>query len=91
MEAFIKVCAISVLCAYVYVLVLQVNPSLSFTVKLSGVVLLGGALIIIAESAISGIFLLVGADGTMGEYASTVVKATGIAILSHMCADVQFS
>ena len=88
MGDFIKACAISVICAYVYVIVLQVSPSLSFTVKLSGVVLIGGALIIVAESAISGIFLLVGADGTMGEYASTVIKALGIAMLSHLCADV---
>ena len=88
MEAFIKVCALAILCAYVYALMLQVSPSLSFTVKLTGVVLIGGALIIVAGTAVSGIYSLVGADRAMGEYASTVIKALGIAILSHLCADV---
>ena len=88
MEAFIKVCALSILCALVYVLVSQVSPSLSFAVKLTGVVLLGSALIIIAESAVSGIFSLAKADTELFEYASVVIKTTGIAILSHMCADV---
>ncbi len=88
MEAFIKVCALSILCACVYVLVLQISPSLSFAVKLGGVVLLGGALIVIAETAVSGIFSLVRADIGLFEYASVVIKVTGIAILAHMCADV---
>ncbi len=85
---FIKICALSVLCLLVYAVISHIAPSLSFAVKLAGAVLIFGGIIIVGEEVVPEILSLSGGDGTFGEYASVVLKATGIAVLSHICADI---
>ena len=85
---FLKICALSVLCITVYVLISHISPSLSFGVKLAGAVILLGGAVAVGESVVSQIVALTAEVGTLGEYVSVVLKATGIAILSHLCADI---
>ena len=71
----------------IYAVVAQLSPSLSFTLKLTGTVLLSGSLFVLCEPLVLGIVSLTEGRQALGGYASAVLKATGIAILSHICAD----
>lgn len=84
----IKICALSVLCICVYTLISHISPSLTFSVKLAGAILLFSGIIVVGESLIAEILSLSGGNETLTEYASVVLKATGIAILSHISADI---
>jgi len=85
---FIKICALSVLCLTVYALTSQVSPSLSFAVRLAGAVLIFSGIAVIFEDVISSLIALTSGEAALGEYVGVVLKATGIAILSHVSADI---
>lgn len=85
---FIRVCALSVLCLVAYAVVSHLTPALSFGIKLAGTVLLFGGVLLIGEPVVSRILSLPSLNVTAAEYANVVLRATGIAILSHICADV---
>ena len=87
-EMFIKICALAILCLTVYAVISHISPSLSFSVKIAGAVLLFGGIIVVGESVVTQIFSLSSGESVLGEYASAVLKATGIAIIAHLCADV---
>ena len=89
MDTFVKICALAVISALVYLLVLQLGKSgsVSFAVRLAGAVLIGGGIAVVAEPVVEEILTLSRLNTNTGEYATVVIKATGIAILSHLCAD----
>ena len=85
---FIKVCAICIICAVVYMIANNMSGSVSFAVKLSAIVLVGGAVTVMAEPVISRIYELSELGEGIGEYADIVIRSVGVAILAHLCADV---
>lgn len=85
---FIKACAIALMCAVVYLLVNRLSSSLSFGVKLGAIVILGGVLTVMVEPVLTRIYELSDLSVGMSEYASIVLRTVGVAILSHMCAEV---
>ena len=85
---FIKACAVALVCSVVYLLINRMNSSLSFGVKLGAIVILGGVLTFMAEPVLSEIYKLSELSDGMSEYAGIVLRTVGVAILSHMCAEV---
>ena len=85
---FIKICAICIISAVVYMIVNSMSGSVSFAVKLGGVVLAGGVVVLMAEPVISRIYELSALGEGIREYADVVLRALGVAILAHICADV---
>ena len=85
---FIKICAICIVSAVVYMTVNSMSGSVSFAVKLGGVVLAGGAVAVMAEPVITRIYELSYLGEGIKEYADVVVRSLGVAILAHLCADV---
>ena len=85
---FIKICAICVISAVVYILVNSISGSVSFAVKLGGLVLAGGAVAVMAEPVVARIYELSSIGEGLGEYAGVVIRSLGVAILAHLCADV---
>ena len=89
MDMLVKICALAVISAFVYLFVLQLGKSgaVSFAVRLAGVVLVGGGIVVLAEPVVMEMLSLAQINMYTSEYAIVVIKATGIAILSHLCAD----
>ena len=85
---FIKICAVSLLCLSVYAIISQLSSRLSFSVKLSGAILLLGGAVALGQEVVSGILSLLDDNRELLEYAALVLKATGIAILAQICADI---
>ena len=85
---FIKICAICVISALVYVIVNNMSGSVSFAVKLCAIVLVGGTVAVMIEPVISRIYELSELGEGIREYADIVVRAVGVAILAHLCADI---
>ena len=85
---FIKICAICIISAAVYAVVNSMSGSIPFAVKLGGLVLAGGVIAVMAEPVISRIYELSALGEGIREYSDVVVRALGVAILAHLCADV---
>ena len=89
MDTFIKVCAVSVVCVCVYMMLINgTSSSVALTVKFAGAILVGVGTVIIAEPVVGEMLSIADIKGNVGEYAGVVIKATGIAVLSHICADI---
>lgn len=85
---FIKICAICIISAVVYLVVNNMSGSVSFAIKLCAIVLAGGAVAVMAEPVISRIYELSALGEGMKKYADIVIRAVGVAILAHLCSDV---
>ena len=85
---FIKICAIGIISAVVYTVVSSMSGSVSFGVKLCALVLIGGAVALMAEPVVDRIYELSGLGEGVREDADVVLRAVGVAILAHLCADV---
>ena len=85
---FIKICAMALTCGIVCVFIERISPSVSFGIKVGATVLLGGAVAVMIQPVLTSIYSLAGAYGTAGEYADTVIRSVGVAMLAHVCADI---
>lgn len=85
---FIKICAICIISAVVYMIVNSLSGSVSFAVKLGGLVLAGGVVAVMSAPVVSRIYELSELGEGIGEYADVVIRSLGVAILAHLCADV---
>ncbi len=85
---FIKICAICIISAVVYMIVNNMSGSVSFAIKLCAIVLVGGTVAVMVEPVISRIYEISSFGEGIGEYADIVIRSVGVAILAHLCADV---
>ena len=85
---FIKICAFAVLSGVVYIVVSNMSPASSLGVKLCAVVLVGGAAALMIEPVILKIYELSEFGKGVSEYAGVVIRAVGVAVLAHFCADI---
>ena len=85
---FIKICAVCIISAVVYIVVNKMSGSLSFGIKLGSTVLAGGIVALMAEPVIVQIYELSELGSGMNEYADIVIRALGVAILAHFCSDI---
>ena len=85
---FIKICAISLLCGMVFLIVDRMSSALSFGVKLSALILLGGVIMLMIEPVVSKIYEFSSLNDKIGEYTDIILKVLGVALLAHVSADV---
>ena len=85
---FIKICAISLLSGLVFLIVDKMSSAVSFSVKLSALILLGGAIMLMIEPVVSKIYEFSSLSDKIGEYTDIILKVLGVALLSHISADV---
>ena len=85
---FIKICAISLLSGLIFLIVDKMSSALSFSVKLSALILLGGAIMLMIEPVVSKIYEFSSLSDKIGEYTDIILKVLGVALLSHISADV---
>ena len=84
---FLRICGIGVLCAISAFALHRQSTEFSSLVRLCGGLLLVGALIIWFSDLPEQMTSLLDAEG-LGEYATLMLKAVGLALLSSTCADV---
>ena len=80
-----KICALAVICVVMGVLIKQINSDISFAVRTVGSVMIFGVLFISTERLIDSL-QEVWAFG--GEYTQIMIKALGIALLTHVTASI---
>ena len=85
---FIKICSVAIISAVVYVVVSNMAVSLSFGVKIVAIALLGVAAVFAAEPVIDRIYDFATIAKGINEYADVVIRALGVSLLAHFCADV---
>ena len=85
---FLKICALSIISVCAYLILSGLGASLSFAVKLSSTVLVGGAVVVMTEPIISQIFAIASMGEGVVRYASVAIKAVGLAIISRLCSDM---
>ncbi len=81
-----KICALALICVVVGAVIKQINNDVSFAIRALGGIMIFGILIISSESLIGSIRQVWLGDG--GEYADVMVKALGVALLTHITAGV---
>lgn len=88
LDTGLKICAAAVICAILVCVVRQGKQDMAFVVRLCAVVCLCGGVIAAAEPVT--VFLQSLLDGVGSElfYASTLIKALGVAMLTQICATV---
>lgn len=83
----IKLCGVGVLCALAAVIMKQIKSEYGSFVRVGGVLLLFGMLIVVSADIFSDISGIVPGDG-LGDYAKIMMKALGISLISKICADI---
>ena len=82
-----EICAIAVLCAIVGAVVGKTVGGIAVAIKLGGLCLTLGAVIVLLGEVVDGIS---GIDigGSMGRYTEIMLKGLGISVLCRICSDV---
>ncbi len=83
----LKVCALALICTSVAVVVKQIKKEMSFVLRAAGGVLIFGIVVLSLEPFLSFFEELGGLAGAE-EYVGIMLRALGVAILSHVCAAI---
>ena len=87
MQDIVKILGIAIMCACVAVVIKSANKDFSGIVKVVSAAILAGGVVIIASPLIE--FITDISEGTqINTYLSVMLKALGIAFLTHICASV---
>ncbi len=81
-----KICALAVICVVVGLLLRQLRSDVAFAIRAAGSVMIFGILIIRAGALID--IMQTFLSGENGEYAEMIVRALGIALLTHITAGI---
>ncbi|MBE6546755.1 MAG: hypothetical protein E7668_04880 [Ruminococcaceae bacterium] len=82
-----RVCALAILCVVAGQLLKQMKSELAGLLRIGGVVLILGAVVAQLSEVLGQAALLLDADGVR-PYASVMLRALGIALLTRICTDL---
>jgi len=86
-DIFLKICAVAILCAVAGLILRQARSDLSPLLRIGACVLIFGWLIPAAWEAVGEALTLWEGEG-MERYATVMLRALGIAILTRICTDI---
>lgn len=87
MQNVVKILGVAIMCACVAVVIKSTNKDFSGIVKVVSATILAGGVIICASPLVE--FILDISEGTQtNTYLSVMLKALGVAFLTHICASV---
>lgn len=86
-EELLRICGIGVLCALSALLLQKKEGELAALLRTAGILLVVGFLTVRLGALPNGLAAFL-EEGDVGEYAAIMLKALGIALVSHTCASV---
>lgn len=83
----IRVCALAILCAVASLVLRQIRGEFAGLLRIGGSVLIFGGLIVAARDGLEEILGLFAGEG-LEDYATVMLRALGIALLTRTCTDI---
>lgn len=87
MVDIVKLCGVALLCSFVGILLRHVKGEYALLIRIGGIVLIFGAVLLGTKGIFDGIGELLVGQGLDG-YASVMLRALGIAMLTKICSDI---
>ena len=84
-DEMLKICAIAAISAVCGIVIGQIKKELSFAVRVAGIILIFGLIFTSVGPFLAEIWALFSFEG-VSEYVETMIKALGVAFITHICA-----
>lgn len=86
-KELLKICGLAILCVALLLIAKELRGGLPWAIRIAGVILIAGVLVLSLDGAKEGLNGLIDAEG-ISEYTAVMLKALGISFLVKICSDI---